>query len=48
MDRLDRYGDNWRNAPLPVELDEPIDPPVPSVSHERNVVISKPSKVSKI
>lgn len=27
MDRLDKYGDNWRTAPLPLELDEPIDMP---------------------
>lgn len=46
MDRLDRHGDNWRNASLPVELDEPIDPPLPTPPHEKTVVIPKP-KVSE-
>uniref|UniRef100_A0A1B6CCF6 HMG box domain-containing protein n=1 Tax=Clastoptera arizonana TaxID=38151 RepID=A0A1B6CCF6_9HEMI len=40
MDRLDRYGDSWRTAPLPVELDEPIDGP--------NFATQIPSKPAKV
>lgn len=32
MDRLDQHGDNWRNAQLPLTLDEPTTVPVPSVT----------------
>lgn len=46
MNRLDQHGDNWRTASLPLELDEPIDPPLKAIPSERTVAISKSNKQS--
>ncbi|XP_039290569.1 high mobility group protein B1-like isoform X2 [Nilaparvata lugens] len=46
MNRLDQHLDNWRTASLPLELDEPIDPPLKGISSERTVPTTKLNKSS--
>lgn len=46
MDRLDRYGDNWRTAPLPLELDEPVDLPIGGQTSQPTQSTGKAPRVS--